>query len=126
MQANTLFDRIGGAAAVTDLVSQFYEKVLADPELAPFFSHVGMDKQRHMQAEFFAAALGGPVAYSGRPIVHAHQNLGITLVDYQRFVKHLFETLSKFDLTDDECYEIIGRLNLYTNDIVSFGVDSAD
>lgn len=74
-----------------------------------------------MQGEFFAAALDGPVQYTGRPIIHAHQHLKIRLVDLQAFVAHLFETLRRYDLKEQECYDIICRLNLYTNDVVSAG-----
>lgn len=117
----SLFDRIGGVPAITRMVDTFYERVMADPLLAPFFRDVAMDKLQRMQLELFAAALGGPFAYTGRPIAHAHHHLKITLADYQRFVKYLFETLAEFPLSEQDRYEIIGRLNLSTTDIVSAG-----
>jgi hemoglobin len=122
----SLFDRIGGHTAINALVQTFYTRVLADPDLAPHFKSVAIDKLQRMQAEFFAAALGGPVKYTGRPISHAHQHLHITLADYQRFIKYLFETLSEYHLTEQECYEIVGRLYLYTNDVVSSETDTID
>jgi hemoglobin len=89
--------------------------------LAPYFVDVPMDKLSRMHGEFFAAAMGGPVNYTGRPIAHAHQDLRITLAAFQRFVQHMFEALSKYPLSAQECYDIISRLNLYTNDVVSAG-----
>lgn len=117
----TLFEKIGGEGAVQSMVEQFYARVLSDPTLAEHFMHVPMEKLRNMQIEFFSVALGGPVRYTGRPVIHAHQNARITLADFQRFVQHLFDTLSNFPLTEKECYEIVSRLNLYTNDVVSAG-----
>jgi len=117
----TLFDKIGGAEAVKAMVDEFYRRVTQDPELEHYFRSVEMDKLRRMQFEFFAAALGGTVTYTGRPIIHAHHGLKISLVDFQRFVQHLFETLAKYPLSEQECYDIISRLNLYTNDVVSAG-----
>ena len=117
----SLFDRIGGAEAVKALVDDFYGRVTRDEALAPYFKNVEMNKLRRMQFEFFSAALGGTVNYTGRPILHAHHGLKITLVDFQRFVQHLFETLAKYPLSEQECYDIIARLNLYTNDVVSAG-----
>ncbi|MCK9383539.1 MAG: group 1 truncated hemoglobin [Nevskia sp.] len=117
----TVFDKIGGEAAVRSMVDNFYKRVVADPSLAPYFSHVPLDRLRNMQFEFFSAALGGPVRYTGRPIAHIHQSLRITLADFQRFVQHLFETLAELPLTEHETYEIVSRLNLYTNDVVSAG-----
>jgi hemoglobin len=55
----SLYDRIGGADAVKNLVATFYSKVIADPTLRPFFDHVGLNQLRRMQVEFFSAALDG-------------------------------------------------------------------
>jgi hemoglobin len=45
----SVFERIGGTAAVVRLVSQFYDRVMTDPALAPYFDGVAMHKLRHMQ-----------------------------------------------------------------------------
>ena len=44
MHAESLYDRAGGEAGVTTLVGIFYQRVLADPELSPFFAHIPMAK----------------------------------------------------------------------------------
>ena len=119
----TLYQRIGGTDGITKLVTAFYFRVLADEELAPFFKDVEIAKLRRMQVELFSAALGGPLKYSGRPMAQAHRHLKIGLRDYQRFIRHLFDTLSAagYDLTDQERYEVIGRLNILTNEVMSGG-----
>jgi hemoglobin len=33
----TLFERIGGEQKIAEVVDDFYDRVLADPELKPFF-----------------------------------------------------------------------------------------
>ena len=114
----SLYDRVGGQAGIARLINDFYARVVADPELAPFFRKVQLDKLRHMQMEFFSAALGGPTRYTGRPVAHAHQGLGITLQQFQGFVAHLFETLGAFPLTEAERYDIISRLNTYADEVV--------
>lgn len=121
--AATLFDQIGGTDGVTRLIAAFYARVLADPQLAPFFKGVRMEKLRHMQLELFSAALGGPLKYTGRPLIQAHRHLKIGLQDYQRFVRHLFDTLDDagFGVTDQERYEVIGRLNVLTEEVMSGG-----
>jgi hemoglobin len=119
--SQTLYERLGGKPVVDSLIDEFYGRVLADPALAPYFSRTSMSSLRRMQSEFFAAALDGPVQYTGRPIIHAHQHLKINLVDLQAFVRHLFDTLRNFKLSEQDCYDIICRLNLYTNDVVSAG-----
>ena len=117
----TLYERIGGAEAIGRLVATFYARVLADPELKPFFKGIEMAKLQRMQLELFSAALGGPQRYSGRTMVQAHRHLKIGLHDYQRFIRHLFDTLDDagFGLSDQERYEVIGRLNVLTNEVTS-------
>ncbi|MDX1648636.1 MAG: group 1 truncated hemoglobin [Myxococcota bacterium] len=113
----TLYERLGGEAAITRLMGDFYDRVLADPELAPFFEGVEMDKLRRMQREFFAAALGGPVLYSGRGLAEVHAGRGIEVRHLRRFLDHLFETLRAHDITEVDAYEVVSRINLYADEI---------
>ena len=123
----TLYDQIGGADGISRLIDAFYSRVLADPELKRFFAGVEMTKLRRMQVELFSGALGGPLQYSGRPMVQAHRHLKIGLQDYQRFIRHLFDTLDDagFGLTEQERYEVVGRLNILTNEVMSGGTGLA-
>ena len=117
----SLYDRIGGAKAVSAMVDRFYASVIADPDLRPYFDHVALDKLRHMQVEFFSAALGGPIAYSGRPVIHAHHGMRITRRHFQAFVEHLFATLGDYSLSETDRYTIIARINTYVDDVVGSG-----
>ncbi|NKF23742.1 group I truncated hemoglobin [Solimonas marina] len=120
------YDAIGGRDGVESLVVKFYERVLADPLLAPFFLDIPIDRLRRMQCEFFTAALGGPGEYQGRVVAHAHQGLDIGRPHFQRFADHLFETLSEFPLDEQDRYDIINRINLYSDDIIGVGSDFSD
>ena len=55
----TLYDKLGGEAAITAVVDYFYELVLADDTVNHFFNNTDMEKQRKHQAKFFSFALGG-------------------------------------------------------------------
>lgn len=52
--------QIGGHEALEAVVAAFYGRVLADDELAGFFTGTNMARLKGKQVEFFAAALGGP------------------------------------------------------------------
>ena len=121
----TLYDRIGGAEAISAMIDSFYEKVIADPDLKPYFNHVAMDKLRRMQTEFFSAALDGPITYTGRPVIHAHHGQHITRKHFQAFVEHLFETLANYSLSEDDRYAIISRINVYADEVVGSGTGPA-
>jgi len=118
----SLYVRVGCANGIRDIVERFYERVIADPKLKPHFDGVPIDKLRRMQFEFFSAALGGPIRYSGRTIVQAHQGRKIARVDFQAFVEHLFETLKEHELDDEDRYAIIARINTYADEVIGAGV----
>jgi len=115
---SSLFNRIGGASGITRLIGEFYKRVLEDQTLRPYFEGVEIAKLQHMQREFFSAALGGPTAYSGRTMQHAHHDLRIPREHFQAFVQCLFETLSQHAPSEDERYAIISRINTYADDVI--------
>jgi hemoglobin len=114
---STLYERIGGERAITAVVEAFYGRVLADPLLAPFFAGIETDRLRRMQREFFAAALGGPIRYSGRPLHVVHAGLGIGTRHLARFLDHLTAALADHDLSERDRYDIYSRIHKYADDI---------
>lgn len=113
----SLFQRVGGEQGVKNLVRSFYDRVLKEPELAPFFEDASIDRLFAMQYEFFAAALGGPVHYSGLSISKAHFGRGIEREHFSRFVNHLIDTLQAWQLTEAEINSIISRVNTYADEV---------
>ena len=113
----TLFERVGGENATGDLINEFYDRVLADPELKPFFKNTSLQKLRRMQQEFFGAALSGPITYTGRPLGHVHHGRGITKHHFTLFVGHMIDTLQGHGIDDQDVQEIIGRISTYADEI---------
>lgn len=56
----TVFEDLGGAGVLTGIVEGFYERVLADKELAGFYDDADMDAQMDALQVTMQAALGGP------------------------------------------------------------------
>ncbi|MEO0017353.1 MAG: Group 1 hemoglobin GlbN [Verrucomicrobiota bacterium] len=110
MNAESLYDRAGGEAGITQIVGVFYQRVLADPELSPFFAHVPMEKLRRMQVEFFSSALNGPLQYSGQPLAHVHRGHGITKAHLRRFTEHLLASLETLNLSRQDVQTIYTRI----------------
>lgn len=117
METQTLFERIGGDATIASLVGAFYQRVLSDEELRPFFANTSMEKLRCMQREFFAAALDGPMRYTGRPLAEVHHGRGIQPRHMRLFLQHLVATLRGHGIDEEDVYEIASRLNLYADEI---------
>lgn len=125
MSEQSLYERVGGEAFITTMVGAFYERVLADPLLEPFFRHVEMDKLINMQIEFFSTALGGPLHYSEKQIYHAHFGKAIKQKHFAQFVNHLLKTLQHLELKTRDIEDIIARVNTYVDDVVGgHGLDS--
>lgn len=118
---SSLYDRVGGEEGIEKLVGAFYDAVFTDSELNPFFHDVPKEKLKRMQRELFTAALDGPIPYSGRPLSHAHHGKGIRPKHMQRFVGHLFTTLEKFGISEDDRNEIISRINRYSDEVIGGG-----
>jgi hemoglobin len=115
---STLYERIGGAQGVDDLVVEFYERVLHDDELAPFFHGVKMDHLHHMQVAFFTIAAGGPTAETPSSIKTVHGGRGIADRHYRRFVGHLLDTLEARGLSEEDVDAIIDHLALERDNVV--------
>lgn len=100
----SLFDRIGGEAAVSAAVDLFYRKVLADPRIAHFFDGVDTARLQRMQQGFLTIAFGGPNRYTGRGMAAAHRRLveemGLNDTHYDAVMEHLGETLAELGVPE--------------------------
>ena len=56
--ASTMFERYGGFASVSKIVSEFYDKVLDSPSLSPFFDGIPMKRLVDHQTKFIAQVMG--------------------------------------------------------------------
>jgi hemoglobin len=82
----TLFEWLGGAGRLQQLVDVFYRRVAEDDLLAPVFRNMSPEHARHVAA-FIAEVFGGPKTYSeahgGHPAM-IRKHLGRALTEAQR------------------------------------------
>ncbi len=71
----SLYEKLGGEAAVNAAVDIFYRKVLSDKRISHFFDSVDMDRQAAKQKAFLTMAFGGPNRYSGEDMRRGHAHL---------------------------------------------------
>lgn len=94
--AQTIYDRLGGEAAMNAAVDIFYHKVLADDRINKFFEDVDMEKQAAKQKAFLTLALGGPNKYSGKDMRVGHAHLvkrGLNDTHFNAVMENLAATL---------------------------------
>ncbi|VAW89366.1 Cyanoglobin; Hemoglobin-like protein HbN [hydrothermal vent metagenome] len=104
----SLYERIGGDAAVNAAVDVFYRKVLADDRINQFFEGVDMDKQSAKQKAFLTMAFGGPSNYSGEDMRKGHAHLVAKGLDNSHFdavMENLGATLTELGVPN----ELIGE-----------------
>ena len=100
--AQTPFDRYGGFASVSRIVSEFYDKVLDSPLLAEYFQNVDMRSVIDHQTKFIASIMGGPASYSNDHLERVHANLGISEEAFDEAVALLRETFEDFDVDESD------------------------
>ena len=91
---------------VSSVVTRFYDLVLADPQVAPFFTGVDMAALKRHQVLLISQVMGGPASYDGRDLKTAHARLGIGANDFAAVVAHLVTALQEASVPD----EVIGRV----------------
>lgn len=95
---STLFEQLGGAAAVDGAVDLFYRHVLSDDRIAHFFDGVDMERQAQKQKAFLTMAFGGPHNYTGADMKRGHAHLvkqGLNDSHFDAVAENLAKTLQE-------------------------------
>ena len=100
--SQSVFDQLGGFAAVSGIVMEFYERVLDSDVVGDFFDGVDMSKMIDHQTKFIASLLGGPASFSNEQLRKSHHNLKITDEQFQEVCKILDETLADKGIDADK------------------------
>src|SRR5215472_9397185 len=104
----SIYEAIGGRAALTAAVDILYGRLIADPELAPFFpGGVGV-RHRAYVVTVLGEALGGPERYRGPDLAGAHRGLGVTDTQFDRAAGHLSDTLHELAVPRPLADQIVG------------------
>jgi methyl-accepting chemotaxis protein len=115
----SLYERLGGKTAITAAVEEFYRRVLADPELRPFFAKTNMKWLKTRQAQFLTQALGGPALYRGQDMKAAHAHLAIEARHFERVAGHLVGTLRSLGVSQPLIDEVVAGVAPLAADIVN-------
>ena len=117
---DSIYDQIGGMAAVTATVDELHARVLADPQLAPYWHGVDMAAQRQHMRAFIATALGSGHEYgAGRPdMATAHAGLGVRGRDFDRVAEHLAGALRTVGVSSRQIAAILAAIAPLRDQIV--------
>lgn len=118
-QPSTICERLGAEGGIRQAVDDFYDRVVGDADLAPYFEGIDMKTLRRHQVEMLSAATGGPNQYTGRDMATAHAGLGITDEHFDRVVGHLVATLQGLGVDDATIGQVGAALTPLRADIVT-------
>lgn len=117
----SLYEQLGGAAAIDKAVEVFYRKMLADERVAGFFDDVDMERQIGKQRAFLTMVLGGPNQYTGRDMRTAHAHLvkrGLSDVHVDVVIEHLGGTLAELGARPEQIAEVAAIANSVRGDVL--------
>ncbi len=115
----SVYEKIGGEAAVNAAVDIFYRKVLADDRINEFFDTTDMEAQHAKQKAFLTMAFGGPNAYTGKDMRTAHQHMNLTEAHFNAVAENLTATLTELEVPQQYIDEIIGIALSVKDDVLN-------
>ena len=119
--SESVYDRIGGEAAVNAAVDVFYRKVLADDRISRFFEGVDMERQHAKQKAFLTFALGGPNNYTGKDMREGHAHLvekGLNDSHFDAVMEHLGATLTELGVPGELIAQAAAIAESTRNDVL--------
>lgn len=119
MASDTLYDRLGGHDGIRAVVDEFYDRLVADEALGPFFEDADMERLRETQTDFLCEASGGPETYDAASVREAHLHVPFTPDHIQRAVDLLYESLEAFDVDEADADAVVEAVAAYEADLLA-------
>ncbi len=115
----SLFEKLGGKAAINAAVDLFYEKVLADNRINHLFEGVDMNRQRAKQKAFMTYAFGGAPNYSGESMRKAHAHLNLNEGHFNAVAENLISTLQDLTVPQNLIDDVIAIVSTTKDDVLN-------
>ncbi len=122
--APSLYDRLGGLAPISVVVSDFIDALVADavlnanPAIDAARKRVPPAYLKYHVTAMVCQATGGPCQYSGRGMKETHVHLNITEAEWGRMVGIFKEVLAKYEVPAKETQELLDIVGSTKADIV--------
>lgn len=123
-EQQSLYDRLGGLAPISVVVSDFVDALLPDavlnanPAIDAARQRVPGPYLKYHVTALVCEATGGPCQYHGRGMKETHAHLNITEVEWDRMVTIFKEVLAKHGVPAQETEELLAIVGSTKADIV--------
>lgn len=115
----TLYHKYGGFGAISQVVMDFYDRLLDSERVGDYFDDVDMKKLIDHQTKFIAYLLGGPADYTGERLTQLHAHLQIHGDDFDEMKDILGQTLSDHGFEEADRGAVIDVIEGHRSLIVS-------
>ncbi|HKE04355.1 MAG TPA: group 1 truncated hemoglobin, partial [Blastocatellia bacterium] len=124
-RGGSLYDRLGGMAAISAVVDDFAATVLADTRINKKFAKTDAPRLLANLKDFVCNATGGPCQYNGLSMKAAHEHMRVTGGEFNALVEDLVKSLDKFNVGEREKSDLLGALAGLKGDIVRAKYDNS-
>jgi len=109
-QERSLYDRVGGRAAITAVVDDAIENLAADPRINARFGNASIPHLQKNLVDLLCLRSGGPCAYTGANMSAAHEGMHIRSDEFDALVEDIAKSLDKFKVPPRERAEVLAIL----------------
>ena len=109
----TLYQRLGGQAAIGAVVDDTLAIAAADPRINRRFANSDTARLRPGLIELLCDRTGGPCTYRGRNMADAHEGMNIRDDEFDALAQDVARSLDKFQVPapeKDELMRILGQM----------------
>lgn len=114
----TLYERLGGKAALEAVVGELWNQVAADARINGRFKHTKPEAFGGQLVDFLCQASGGPCQYQGKDMKAAHAGMKLTEAEFNALAEDTTKALNKFKVPAQEQSEVIHMLASLKGDVV--------
>ncbi|PHZ86279.1 group I truncated hemoglobin [Paremcibacter congregatus] len=117
-QAETLYDKIGGQAAITQVVTRTLDLSLQDPRIKHTFARSKMDRLAKHISDQVCQLTGGPCIYTGVTMKKAHVGLELTTLHFNALVENLQQAMREANIPTATQNKLLALLAPMHRDVV--------
>jgi len=113
----SLFEKYGGFATISKIVSELYDELETDPVTAPYFVDSDIRALMDHQVKFLSQVLGGPQQYTGKAMNAAHTGMRISEDAFNKVAETVQFLLEDNGVEPDDIAHIMSLLASLKDDV---------
>lgn len=119
-----LYERMGGAKGMSDIVDEWVRLSLADGRVSSTFVQTTTEPERLVKLrkalnDQLCELADGPCQYKGKDMQKTHASMKISEGQFLAFAENLFHSMQKFNVPEREKNEMLARIDEFRDVIVA-------